>query len=888
MKGVNVQKIAALAAGIGLLGASVAVADVVYGSTQLVDQNGQPTVKIVVGSKAAASDGVAAANIAAAIANQAYKSGMLTPAVSGTATCTAGSSTGGSGSCTFTDKKVTLEVELPGAAGGAAIFETLINDHIDRNIANRVNAGTDDKYLYANSDTGPDANAFSDQGGNASSTAAGIGVSNNAEAIYKIGSSSFAALKTSTLSDGSNSYTEQQTAWLKGKTYYDTGTNDDFIADLSSGVMAWSAKFTQDDYGIPVCSKITNTNADWTDCQNSELTERKRMKINFLGDTAWIISDMTAPTQGIGATTGMVHGGSITLAKESAYQIVNVGETLEAGAISIRLADISTATGQTNVHPAIIDILDSSGTVVKQIQVDPGTTTTETIGGVDYKFHVYQTAPGFTLNAKWAEIAVYSDELILTDGDQIDNDENEDFYTVLKWKNKGYKSSTNTTVNNADALREIVIFNDRSNVFTSSSYGLKKGDKFSFIADPAVFELQFNGLDLQSSDYDSLHYEILKDGASFRNCTNTSQTITLNGVIRVTSDESAAFTVGSYSGNDLYYDLTNDSATTTFGRVFIKSTGSTSCYDMADSGGPSASVDYYVAGDAKDTTSGGEILITHNSVLNNTGGFSAIVNLTLYEDQGRTNTTAQLAERLTVIANNSLSGYGATVTDFSFVANAATPYVTYVQPLTGISSGGYAKDNSGANKEEGFYANRGTRFSSLDGTSATFEVAKSVGHMMFAITSVGGNLTSTTSETLGVGATTTFGDVKVTVKDITGTGTCAVGPGGVPLCTPDMSGVSATIDGQASLEASVPYKLPADYKMVVLDTPTPSASVLVTVGGPIVNMVTKDALEGSDVNFDTDAVVVKEVGQSRIVVAGATAENTLEAAQNFINGMTRS
>ena len=67
MKGINVRKIAAFA-GAAVLGLSaLAVADVVYGSTQLVDQNGQPTVKVYVGSKAAISDGVAAANIAAKI-----------------------------------------------------------------------------------------------------------------------------------------------------------------------------------------------------------------------------------------------------------------------------------------------------------------------------------------------------------------------------------------------------------------------------------------------------------------------------------------------------------------------------------------------------------------------------------------------------------------------------------------------------------------------------------------------------------------------------------------------------------------------------------------------------------------------------------------------------
>ena len=90
MKGMNVKKIAAFAGAAVLFGAAAVAAEVTFGSTQLVDQSGQPTVKIYVGSKAAISDGVAAANIAAKIANEAYKSSTLTATVSGTPTCTVG------------------------------------------------------------------------------------------------------------------------------------------------------------------------------------------------------------------------------------------------------------------------------------------------------------------------------------------------------------------------------------------------------------------------------------------------------------------------------------------------------------------------------------------------------------------------------------------------------------------------------------------------------------------------------------------------------------------------------------------------------------------------------------------------------------------------------
>ncbi|NYZ60511.1 S-layer protein, partial [Candidatus Micrarchaeota archaeon] len=94
MKGINLKKIGAIVAGSAILASSVAFAGLVYQNTPLVDANGQPVVKIVVGERAAASDGVAAAYIASKIANEAYKSSTLTAEVVGDGTCTGASGTG--------------------------------------------------------------------------------------------------------------------------------------------------------------------------------------------------------------------------------------------------------------------------------------------------------------------------------------------------------------------------------------------------------------------------------------------------------------------------------------------------------------------------------------------------------------------------------------------------------------------------------------------------------------------------------------------------------------------------------------------------------------------------------------------------------------------------
>ncbi|MCX6775771.1 MAG: S-layer protein, partial [Candidatus Micrarchaeota archaeon] len=106
MKGLNVKRIAALAAGVAILGATLATAGAVtYSNTQIITAEGVPQVKVVVGANAAASDGVAAANIAALIGNLAFKSQAVTATVAGAANlgCTV-SGAGGAGTCAVSNE----------------------------------------------------------------------------------------------------------------------------------------------------------------------------------------------------------------------------------------------------------------------------------------------------------------------------------------------------------------------------------------------------------------------------------------------------------------------------------------------------------------------------------------------------------------------------------------------------------------------------------------------------------------------------------------------------------------------------------------------------------------------------------------------------------------
>ncbi|MFA6490111.1 MAG: hypothetical protein WCT52_05535, partial [Candidatus Micrarchaeia archaeon] len=124
------------------------------------------------------------------------------------------------------------------------------------------------------------------------------------------------------------------------------------------------------------------------------------------------------------------------------------------------------------------------------------------------KVHVYKTAPGFTLSAKWAEMAIYNDEITLKDGQRYNlvssSDADKDFKVSLMWKNRDYTGSSGGNDSSADSLREIVMYNidglDTKN---------KAGDAVSFPKGTPVYKLTYNGLDLVDDDYQALTFSAL-------------------------------------------------------------------------------------------------------------------------------------------------------------------------------------------------------------------------------------------------------------------------------------------------------------------------------------------------------------------------------------------
>lgn len=511
---VNLKKMGAIVAGATMLASSAAFAGLLFGSTTLVDDNGAPVAKVVVGSNSQPSDGVAGALIAAKIASEAYKSQTLEAEVSGTADCVGGeAASDAKETCSISNETARLEITVPGSvAAGTWQGENLIGDYLNRELEDRednIAGDSDSEYEIGGSDTADNANLFTDGNGG------DIGLTKSF--LYKIDGNAFSVFQDVTVqdADAGNTYIEMQSMWLEGSNRFDTD-EDDIIGQLD--FIAYALKFDGpggEEIGIPVCTESEDN--DFTFCKSTDgdiddASETHRVKIKFLGED-WIISEMEAPnTSTLTDENTLVNGGMVKLAKESIGGILNQGDFLQVADLKFQLDDLE-AHGDTT--SAIISILDANDNILKKEKVDPGQTQEFNINGNTYRFHVYKVAPGYTFGAKWADVAIFSHEIECEDGQDLDADEdsNPDYQCALGWKN--LNAETGAPVANGgdpeapDALRTIVVYSeDVEDISSSGETELSAGDYVPIVQEPDTWRLSYKGLDITSEDRHSLKFEI--------------------------------------------------------------------------------------------------------------------------------------------------------------------------------------------------------------------------------------------------------------------------------------------------------------------------------------------------------------------------------------------
>jgi len=905
MKSLNTKKIAALAAGATLLGSALLGAGAVsFGNTELINANGVPVAKVVVGAAAKASDGVAAANIAAVLGNMAFKSTTVTASPVGLdgLTCAAGSA----GTCDVLSKSVTLEVTTPAGVlpAGAYGFETYISDYIDAATKNRAQ----DKI------TGdPWTGSSSDQ-----------------LTALKITGSNYPPLADYVVHDThtGKTYDENQYLYVKSSKVYFSGDDGDFRSENTN--VAYEIVFGND--GLPVCGD--SQSGDWAYCKNNKTdydkeTENHRVKIKYLGDE-WVVSDMSNPTN----CASDPKAGKIKLAKESAYSPkLQIGESLDLGdGNKLVLGDLKPASGGQGEDRAIFSVKNAAGEEIANKVVAAGDTVDIPAGSNTYRVHVYQAAPGYTLTEKWAEVAVFANELTLESGKRVDDTDNKDYKVKLIWKDRD--DDTNPS---CDALHKIQIYLQKTGQYAN----LNPGESLDVLKNPAKWRFTFSGNKLQDKDYVPVTFTL--EGASgysyYHNATVSDHGSDIDYTAG-SGKEGAKVVRVSAEGSDIFkfHDMKSEEINT---REFVwvpvsQNLSANDTFTKNQTVLVEVSSGDYVP--VKNEKSGGTIYTPYNEGIKvnyNFGGaeypmwfmlgyyngtndnafnssqadgklpvdgyYTAWISIG--EDAGNSNADWLGIRAVQKTKDGAGTVPGSASLDFEFDFSGITDgsdenYVIYksftpspfgsgAKTITGSEGDGdYNVIGNASTKidKDFYYTERGSYVDSSDTGSGTYTVnlAKDVASLAFMWQSVSTETSGSSTETysnLKEGDEITLSDgVKVKVKSIdVQTGRCTAGSASVS----GLDKVSCQLNVADAKNLGERQDVPTD--LVVLDSNAGSLETVIAVGGNAVNTVTQAILSGTGVKLEKAGdVVVQEVENGKIVVAGYTADDTMTAASQFI------
>ncbi len=874
---VNLKKIGAVLVGATILASSVGFAALTYGNVELVNANGQPTAKVVVGENAAASDGVAAANIAAAIANKAYAQKTLRADLVGD----------GQAVCEVTDKSVTLKVTMPGLSSTQqAQFNMLIAENTDNDLGDRDESGDVHNVLTDLMD--PEANPFQDQTGNLISGFASSIQQTNYNALLIDGTNfdPFEPFQMQSSKFGTTA-TEYQRLYVQGGTQFDGDDAVRFYDDINGRAsLVYQIVFGPSEQGLDLCPGDTSQTLG--SCAPQDGLGAARYPIQLLG-RPYVISGVEF-TGGAGTMSAAFSSdedveapGSgnfvLRIAEEAAYGIVNVGDCLESGDIRVCLDDISEATGPNNIHPAIVSVYQGDSTTpVAQDQINPGTSKEIPIGGgQEVTVHVYQTAPGYTFGSSWAEMAIYEDEFRLESKKRFldDKDLDPESEWFVEFGLTSDASSPGNDVANATNLKTITLWTDVDAFDDVNDDGLLPGEAIPVVDVPDYTGFEVAVLGLSNADFDSFEVRYRDSQKDFKDIMNPgggfAANLTAAGYVEVTSSQQDAFRHSSgkrgselfllwvdangngqpdATGTDHYYAVLRDKDGDYWGlRNYTAS-------------GQSEGVDYRYAGSDNGA-------VTADYV--NDGLF--LVNLT--EDVGEIGSSDETGT-LSTTANMSAGLHGSTGT----TGDDDKIFYNYTGSRD-LSPLGYKSNDL---YDEGFITLRGSVVNTLTDTRVRVDVSDRVRDFSLVVRPVGVS-TEPNSQILGPlreGDSETVGDVTIEVQSIDVT----TATGGAGSASATIVDASTGADLGQTVDAVTPYDV---GRLVYLDSDVvDDTGVLVTVGGPVVNTVTRAAMEEAGLELTPGNPVLVEVVGDRIVVAGYTAEDTLAAADQFLSALQES
>ncbi|MGC8889045.1 MAG: hypothetical protein ACP5K3_03725, partial [Candidatus Micrarchaeia archaeon] len=209
-------------------------------------------------------------------------------------------------------------------------------------------------------------------------------------------------------------------------------------------------------------------------------------------------------------------------------------------------------------------------------------------------------------------------------------------------------------------------------------------------------------------------------------------------------------------------------------------------------------------------------------------------------------------------------------------------YLNYT-PSLGVSGAINYTSSSGnqVKAPAGFRTERGSMVASITPTQVTYDMAKSVDMLQFIVGPASTSVT-TTEQVIGPFSVGAQALPNVTIANVTAN------------CT--FSTTSCVVNGISNLSATpsvsqaiTPVKLnTAATPLAVLDTNANQASTLIVIGSKYVNSVAAQIFAQNpslDSSFGPGSVIVQAFGTNRILVAGYTADETVQAGNQFIQDL---
>ena len=834
MKSISVKRIAAVAAGAAMIGAAFAGAVTPEGlGSYPFFSNGEPQVKIVVGAGAAASDGVAAANIAAMIGNLAYTSRAIEIQGQDQLVCTGGA---GSAVCTLGDKSATLEITTPGVNPAVAYeMKTYIADFLNRDSPDqyRNSSGVNAKYL-----TG-------------SCAAAGAIFPNSA------GTSCYYGKKVASTESplAFNGYIQDNTAnkkYQQDERYYFYSnamySDADKKVEALANQVAYHVQFVDP---IPACTLMDTSGASgtvamngWNGCKSSaDLTQNHHVKINFLGDQ-WSIVEMT----GVYNTTA--GNARVTLGKEIVTNgLMQVGDTVSDpdSNYSVKLISVSPfSTTTAQLRDAQFQAFDGSGNLVGTYRIIEG--SSDTIAGPSIVVKVNKLFSG-TGGVANADVTLYSSRLELKNG-QLDSADNRNWQVSLELANV-----TGTAAVTSDALKAIKL----NRVTVPDLYNA--GDSASIVDKPVAMKWTWNGI--STVDQDTISVNVRNSPVTLPISGTATQQLNTTLLLSTTRTSGFQFGTTGYTGNQLYNDIVKANywyqapdgywyALSLQGDIW----GSNLTYNY---GSATVNIDYN-----NNTVSGwAQLVIPEYVTAENSNGYLGEFVINVYGENGTnpmllpsSGSTAQVF--YAGIANsNGWTNY------LNTAFNTTTQFTAY------------------SSYNPGLITPRGSEYRSIASTGANIDYATSLAYATYTLSRSSSSATGNTAEvTKAEGEEYDIGNgYKVKVKTISATATAT---GEVAGATVSAESLAYLTPNPSSADSVVALNT-ATNPLVVLDSDPMAAatSKLIVVGGPMVNSVAA-TVSGSDaISTAGSTPVVKAVGD-KILVAGYTAADTKAAADALI------